>query len=69
MIRNLFLLLEILQILLLRQYLPPKRSLDSLVKLVLKGLPGGLVVKNPPCNAGDLGSTPGQVTKIPHAAE
>ena len=29
--------------------------------------PGGPVVKNPPCNAGDAGSIPGQGTKIPHA--
>jgi len=25
------------------------------------------VVKNSPCNAGDVGSIPGQGTKIPHA--
>ena len=31
--------------------------------------PGGPVVKNPPCNARDMGSIPGQRTKIPHAAE
>ena len=24
-----------------------------------KGFPGGPVVKNPPCNAGDIGSIPG----------
>ena len=30
--------------------------------------PGGPVVKNPPSNAGDAGSIPGQGTKIPHAA-
>ena len=29
--------------------------------------PGGPVVKNPPCNAGDMGSIPGQGTKILHA--
>ena len=28
---------------------------------------GGPVVKNPPFNAGDLGSIPGQGTKIPNA--
>ena len=28
--------------------------------------PGGPVVKNPPCNAGDVGSVPGQGTEIPH---
>ena len=32
-------------------------------------LPSGLVVKNLPCNAGDVGSIPGQGTKIPQAAE
>ena len=30
--------------------------------------PGGPVVKNPPCNAGDVGSITGWGTKIPHAA-
>ena len=30
--------------------------------------PGGTVVKNPPSNAADVGSIPGQGTKIPHAA-
>ena len=30
--------------------------------------PGGPVVKNPPYNAGDVGSIPGQGTKIPCAA-
>ena len=29
--------------------------------------PGGPVVKNPPPNAGDVSSIPGQRTKIPHA--
>ena len=31
--------------------------------------PGGLVVKNLPCNAGKVGSIPGQETKITHAVE
>ena len=31
--------------------------------------PGGPVVKNPPCNEGDMGSVPGQGTKIPHDVE
>jgi len=31
------------------------------------GLPSGPGVKNPPCNAGDVGVIPGQGTKIPHA--
>ena len=29
--------------------------------------PGGSVVKNLPCNAGDMGLIPGWGTKIPHA--
>ena len=32
-----------------------------------KDFPGGPVVKNPPSNAGDTGSIPGQGTKISHA--
>ena len=28
---------------------------------------GGPVVRNPPCDAGDIGSIPGPGTKIPHA--
>ena len=31
--------------------------------------PGGPVVKNLPCHAGDAGSIPSQGTKIPHSAE
>ena len=31
--------------------------------------PGGPVVKNPPSNAGDVGSMPGPGSKIPHATE
>ena len=31
--------------------------------------PGGPVVKNPPSNAGDVGSIPGRGTKIPRAME
>ena len=37
-------------------------------KCVTGDFPGGPVVKNPPCNAGDAGLIPGQGTKIPHAA-
>ena len=32
-----------------------------------RDFPGGPVVENPPSNAGDVGSIPGQRTKIPHA--
>ena len=38
-------------------------------KNFLRDFPGGTVVKNPPCSAGDSGSNPGLGTKIPHAAE
>ena len=31
--------------------------------------PAGPVVKNVPYNPGDMGSTPGQGTKIPHATD
>ena len=34
-----------------------------------RDFPGGPVVKNPPCNAGDSGSILGRGTKIPRAAE
>ena len=32
-----------------------------------RDFPGGPVVENPPSNAEDTGSIPGQGTKIPHA--
>ena len=31
--------------------------------------PSGPVVKNPPCNSGDMGSIPGRRTGIPRATE
>ena len=34
-----------------------------------QGFPGGAVVKNPPANAGDTGSIPGQENKILHATQ
>ena len=40
----------------------------TLHNTALGDFPGGPVVKNPPYNAGDAGSIPGQVTKIPRAA-
>ena len=33
----------------------------------LRDFPGGTVVKNLPCNAGDMGSIPGWGAKVPHA--
>jgi len=37
-------------------------------KLNYRDIPGGPVVRTLPSNAGDMGSIPGQATKIPHAA-
>ena len=36
-------------------------------KRYMQDFPGGLLVKNPLCNAGDMGLIPGRGTKIPHA--
>ena len=35
---------------------PPK---DQCIKKLWQGFPGGTVVKNPPANTGDTGSSPG----------
>ena len=42
---------------------------NLLVNGIGEGLPGDPVVKNPPCNVGDAGSTLGWGTKSPHAME
>ena len=39
----------------------------TLLKGEVREFPGGPVVKNLPCNAGDMGSVPGRGTQIPHA--
>ena len=39
------------------------------IEMYNRDFPGGPVVKNPPCNADDLGSITGWGTKIPHATE
>ena len=36
---------------------------------MFRDFPGGSVVKNLPCNAGEVGLIPGWGTKIPHATE
>ena len=36
--------------------------------MLLSGLPGGPVVKNPPSGAGGVGVTPGWGTEIPHVS-
>ena len=38
-------------------------------KVLNRDFPGGPVIRNPPCNAGNTGLIPGQRTRIPHAAE
>ena len=43
-------------------------STEMIKKEGKRDFPGGPVVKNPPSNAGDTGSIPGQRTKIPHAS-
>ena len=42
-------------------------SEGTLIKHDLRDFPGGPVFKNPPANAGDVDSSPGQETKTPHA--
>ena len=42
-------------------------SMQMEMKRKLEGFPGGAVVKNPPGNAGDMGSSPG-LGRFPHAA-
>ena len=39
------------------------------MKLRGEDFPGDPMVKNPPCNVGDVALIPGQETKIPHATE
>ena len=37
----------------------PRYILIKLSEIKYRGFPGGAVVKNPPANAGDMGSSPG----------
>ena len=48
---------------------PTSRNTCQYLKHPPWDVPGGPVVRNPSCNAGDVGSVSGQGTKIPHAAE
>ena len=55
-------------------YLVPKLDPFTLrqccgLKMLLNDFPGGPVVKNLPCNAGNVDSIPGGRIKIPHMAE
>ena len=48
--------------------LPEKQEINlSCEKCTPRDFPGGLVVKNPPSDAGDVGSIPARGTKIPCA--
>ena len=47
----------------------PQSTVLPLLKRKIRDFPGGPVVKNPPCNAGDTGSIPGQGTRILHTSE
>ena len=47
----------------------PEETVCPLYDKLKRNLPGGPVIKNPPCNAGDLSSIPGWGTKIPYAVE
>ena len=47
---------------------PIRNIAKNLSKDQPRDFPGGPVVKNPSCNAEDLGLVPGLGTKIPHAA-
>ena len=42
--------------------------LVSLFRTEFRDFPGGPLVKNQPCNAGDAGAIPGRGAKSPHAA-
>ena len=53
----------------LQQSLPGFPWVPILPIITSRDFPGAPVVKNPPCNAGDAGSIPGQETKISHATE
>ena len=48
-------------------FLPHFTSIDTIFINNTWDFPGGPVVENLPSNAGDVGSNPGQGTKIPHA--
>ena len=50
-----------------RLFYVQKMEYYSELKRNEREFPGGPVVKNPPSNAGDVGSIPGGGTKIPHA--
>ena len=53
----------------LNKYKTHWRIFIPLIRIHFKDFPGGPVVKNLPCKAGEAGSIPGRETKIPHAAE
>ena len=48
-------------------YLNHQGPAKNALKVLLRDFPGGPMVKNLPCNAGDTGLIPGWRTKIPPA--
>ena len=40
-----------------------------ILKFHMRDFPGGSAVESPPCNVGDLGSIPGQGSRILHESE
>ena len=46
-----------------------RSPVSVLIRVQSRNFPGGPVVKNLPCNAGDTGLIPGRGTKILHAVE
>ena len=48
-------------------YLNHQGPAKNALKVLLRDFPGGPMVKNLLCNAGDTGLIPGRGTKIPHA--
>ena len=68
---SIFLVLILLGRHLLSRFPRLTQTMESSQKLPLRSpyrdFPAGPVVKNPPSNAGDVGSIPGRGPKIPHA--
>ena len=50
-------------------YLAHLNAEETGIKSNMQDFPGGPVVKNCPSSAGDVGSIPGQGTKMPHAVK
>ena len=49
----------------LKVVIPRPAAPENMLEMQVRDFPGGPVVKNPPCSAGEVGLIPGQGTKIP----